>query len=85
VWDLESTRAIWSVVRDVATFALGIRWGEQVISAQGPADAAKIALVATLLGLPFAFRQDELRRRGQERERAENGSDGRSSTERAEP
>lgn len=57
--------AVWSAFRDVASWGLGAYWGNQEMGKEGPADLVRIALVAGLLGLPFVFRADELRSRGQ--------------------
>lgn len=70
---------LWAAVRDIASFAAGLRWGEIIISNPSPADPWEVALVAALLSVPFAARADELRRRvlgGSTK--SENGSNGRS-------
>jgi hypothetical protein len=53
---------VWTGVRDVATWGLGALWGHSLMTAPGPADPTKAVLIAALLGLPFVFRADELRR-----------------------
>lgn len=60
-------QARWAQIRDVASWALGAWWGQLIMADPGPADPWKISLVATLLGLPFAFRADALRRGEPER------------------
>lgn len=54
---------VWAAVRDVATWGLGAMWGDKLMDAPGPVDLTKAILVAGMLGLPFVFRADELRRR----------------------
>jgi hypothetical protein len=57
---------VWTGIRDVATWGLGALWGHALMTAPGPADPTKAVLVAALLGLPFVFRADELRRTDRE-------------------
>ena len=60
-WTWERT---WAAVRDVASWGLGAWWGNTIMSNPAPADPWEIAVVAGLLGLPFASHADRLRRRG---------------------
>lgn len=53
---------VWTGIRDVATWGLGAYEGHELLTAPGPMDPTKAVLVAAMLGLPFVFRADELRR-----------------------
>lgn len=66
--------AVWSAFRDVASWGLGAYWGNQQMASPAAADPLKIALIATLLGLPFAFRADELRKQRSQPQEPSNNS-----------
>lgn len=53
---------LWPAARDVASWGLGAWWGSNIMLSDSPGDPWKIQLVAMLLGLPFVFRADELRK-----------------------
>lgn len=67
---------VWSAVRDIATWGLGAWWGDKLMDTPGPVDLTKAVLVGSMLGLPFVFRADEIRRRALDRSPAPmNGVD----------
>lgn len=73
-WTFERT---WTAVRDVASWGVGVWWGNGIMTNPAPADPWEIAVVAGLLGLPFVARADELRRKafGRDEPPSVNGQD----------
>lgn len=61
-WSMATFTRVWTGIRDVATWGLGAYEGHALLAAPGPMDPTKAVLVAAMLGLPFVFRADELRR-----------------------
>jgi hypothetical protein len=74
-WSRRGVESAWSLVRDIACWGLGARWGEAIIADPHPADPWEIQLVAVLLGLPLVLQADALRRRAEEEEPSPNGSE----------
>lgn len=70
-WDFSK---IWPALRDVASFVLGARWGDQLMSTP-PEQTAPWAwlLVAGCLGLPFVAWADRLRLQQREEAVSSNG------------